>query len=232
MKKNRNKKGFTLIELLVAIAIFMGFMIVASNAYLEIIRAQKTANETRLIYSELRNFIDLINNELREGTVDYFCYNQELLENLDFNQLALTRCYDSAILTVDAGNNLRTISRDGLSSSIIKFIPPASEGEGGKLCQMRFRNSNNSWQRESGFEGDASSTADGCGEYKELAFGNLEIRDLRFEIYPQKDPQSSSAQKELENQLQPMVRMKLEVGSKLPTVKFDLHFQTSITARN
>jgi type II secretory pathway pseudopilin PulG len=232
MKKNSHKKGFTLIELLIAITIFMGFMIVASNAYLEIIRAQKTANETRLIYSELRNFVDLINNELREGTVDYFCYSQELLENLDFNQLALTRCYDAALLTVDAGNNLRTISRDGLSSSIIKFVPAAEEGQGGKLCQMRFRNSNGSWQREAGFEGGDSSDASGCGDYKELAFGNLDIRHLRMEIFPLKDPKSPSAQKDLENQIQPMVRMKLEVGSKLPSVKFDLNFQTSITARN
>jgi type II secretory pathway pseudopilin PulG len=42
MIKNKNKKsGFTLIELLIAISIFMGFMIVASNAYVEIIRAKK-----------------------------------------------------------------------------------------------------------------------------------------------------------------------------------------------
>lgn len=232
MIKNKNKKsGFTLIELLIAISIFMGFMIVASNAYLEIIRAQKTANETRLIYSELRNFVDLVNNELREGTVDYFCYNsQELIKELDFNQVALTRCFDT--LNIDAGNNLRTISRDGLSSSIIKFIPPAADGSGGKLCQMRFRNSNGSWQREN----DGGSTSDGqdneCGEYKELAFGNLAIKDLRMEIYPLKDPKSSSAQKELANQLQPMVRMKLQVGSKLGNVKFNLQYQTAITARN
>jgi type II secretory pathway pseudopilin PulG len=232
MIKNKNKKsGFTLIELLIAISIFMGFMIVASNAYVEIIRAQKTANETRLIYSELRNFVDLINNELREGTVDYFCYNsQELIKDLDFNQVALTRCFDT--LNIDAGNNLRTISRDGLSSSIIKFIPVAADGSGGKLCQMRFRNSNGSWQREDDGESSTGSSDSGCGAYKELAFGNLAIKDLRLEIYPLKDPKSVSAQKELANQLQPMVRMKLQVGSKLGNVKFNLQYQTAITARN
>jgi|GEM_PF-6014332 len=238
MIKNKNKKpgavgvkkAFTLIELLIAISIFMGFMIVASNAYLEIIRAQKTANETRLIYSELRNFVDLVNNELREGTVDYFCYDPKRVEDLDFKDLALARCFDGPELTIEAGNNLRTIARDGLSSSIIKYIPPKADGTGGKLCQMRFRNSNGSWEREMAV--DNGDSQNGCGEYQELAFGNLAMNDLRMEIYPLIDPKSMKGQADLASQLQPMVRMKLQVGSKLGNVKFNLRYQTSITARN
>ncbi len=228
MKNTQYKKGFTLIELLIAISIFMGFMMVASNAYLEIIRAQKTANETRLIYSELRDFVDSVDNQMREGGIDYFCYSPDKINNIDFQSVALTRCYDSATLTVDSGDNLRTISKDGLSSSIIKFIPPASDGSGGGLCQLKFRNVNGSWQREVGYEGGSGD----CGDYQPVAFTNLKINSLRFEIYPKKDPKSAEAQKELNTQIQPMVRMYLDVGSKLQTVNFDLHFQTSLTARN
>lgn len=228
MKNTHYKKGFTLIELLISISIFMAFMMVASNAYLEIIRAQKTANETRLIYSELRDFVDSVNNQMREGGIDYFCYNPDKINNFDFQAVALTRCYDSSTLSVDSGDNLRTISKDGLSSSIIKFVPPADDGSGGKLCQLRFRNVNGSWQREIGYEGGSAD----CGDYQPVAFTNLKINSLRFEIYPQKDPRSPAAQKELNTQIQPMVRMYLEVGSKLQSVHFDLHFQTSLTARN
>lgn len=223
LKIGNTKAGFTLIELLIAISIFMGFMLVASNAYLEIIRAQKTANETRLIYSELRDFVDSVDNEMREGGIDYFCYDPDKVNNIDFNSVALTRCYDSATLTTDSGDNLRTISKDGLSSSIIKF-----DATSGKLCQMRFRSINGTWQREIGYEAGNGD----CGDYQELAFGNLKVNNLHFDIFPKKDPKSTAAQSELNTQIQPMVRMYLDVGSKLPNVHFDLHFQTALTARN
>ncbi len=228
MKNPKRQKGFTLIELLIAIAIFMGFMVVAVDAYLQVIRAQKSANETRQIYSELRNFVDYVNNEMREGTVDYFCYNQDFGENIVFNQMSLVRCYDSALLTVSSGDNLRTISRDGLTSSIIKFDPVTQ-----KVCLKRYRSLNGSWQLESGYENAATEgEGNGCGDYKEFAFSNLKVNDVRFEILPQKDPQGAGSAKDLATQLQPMVRMYLDVGSKLDTVKFDLKYQTLITARN
>jgi prepilin-type N-terminal cleavage/methylation domain-containing protein len=232
MTNLKRQKGFTLIELLIAISIFMGFMVVATSAYLEVIRAQKSANETRQIYSELRNFVDYVNNEMREGTVDYFCYNQDLLQNLDFTQMALVKCYDASTLTVESGDNLRTVSRDGLTSSIIKF-----DAASRKVCLQRYRNVNGSWQLESGYEnsavtGSTEGAANGCGAYKEFAFSNLKVNDLRFEILPKKDPFQADSAKNLATQLQPMVRMYLDVGSKLDTVKFDLKYQTLITARN
>lgn len=234
MGKITYKKGFTLIELLISISIFSVFLIVASNSFVEIIRAQKTANETRLIYSELRDFVDLVDNQMREGGIDYFCYNQDFLQEVDFTATSLARCDAGSTLTADSGDNLRTISRDGLTSSIIKFVPaaagyvdgtsstPAADGTGGGVFQLRFRNVNGSWVREAGYEND----------YLPLDFLNLKINSLRFEIYPKENPQSAAAQKKLETQIQPMVRMYLDVGSKIPNVPFDLKFQTSLTARN
>ena len=217
----RTAQGFTLIELLISITIFSGFMIVASNAFVDIIRAQKTANETRLIYSELRDFVDLVDTQMREGGIDYFCYNQELKKEIDFSATSLVRCYDGATLQIDSENNLRTIAKDGLTSSIIKFEPPKADGTGGGIYQLRFRNNNGSWIQEPGYE-----------NYKPIDFLNLKVNDLRMEIYPKEDPQSAAAQKKLETQIQPMVRLYLDVGSRSANVPFDMKFQTSLTARN
>jgi len=218
--------GFTLIELLLAITIFMVFMTVVTSAFLDIIRAQKTANETRLIYSELRGFVDYVNNELREGKIDYFCYQQNIIGNLDYSASSLVRCVDGAELTLGAGNNLRTISADGLSSSIIKF-----DAETQAVCLKRYRSVNESWQPEEGYYETGSD--DECGDgYKTFAFSNLKVKNLRFEILPVADPSAPSSQSNLATQLKPMVWMFLQVGSKSDTVKFDLNYQTLITARN
>lgn len=229
MKKNiNNKKGFTLVELLIAICIFMMFIVVATDAFIQIIRAQKSANETRLMYSELRNFTDYLNNELREGGIDYFCYNQNLLEDLDFKQAALGRCDEAATLTVGAGNNLRTISRDGLTGSIIKF-----DAEKQKVCLKRYRNNNGAWQLETNPAGDGTMLSAGdCGSYEEFAFANLRVKDLSFKIYPEQDPRLSSSMKNLATQLQPMVIVDMNIASKLDSVKFDLKYHTLITTRN
>lgn len=220
MIKNKLKKGFTLVELLIAMSIFMIFMLVVSNSFIDIIRAQKTANETRLMYSELRDFVDLVNNEMREGSVDFFCYNQDILINPDFTSQSLARCIEGADLQISSGNNLRTISKDGLQSTVIKFLS-GDDLSGGKIMLMRFRNNNGSWSIAPGFESG----------FQEFAFSNLVVKKLIFDIYPKVDPASEESQKNLAAQLQPMVRMQIQVGSKVETVNFDLNFQTLITAR-
>lgn len=220
------RAGFTLVELLMAISIFMIFMLAATSSFLEIIRSQKTANETRLIYAELRNFVDYVTNETREGKIDYFCYQQDLLADLDYTAASLVRCDEAAEFNLVAGNNLRTISADGLSSSIIKFLP-----EEQIVCLKRYRNVNDSWQLEEGYAEGVVENKCGSG-YKEFAFANLAVEDLRFEIIPQLNPQSEAAQSLLSGQFQPMLRMYLQVGSKLDTVKFDLKYQTLLTVRN
>lgn len=220
------KQGFTLIELLLAISIFMVFITAATGTFLDIIRSQKSANETRLMYSELRSFVDTVNNEMREGTIDYFCYQPDLLENLDFFRSSLIRCDEAATLTIAAGNNLRTVSADGLSSSIIKY-----DAENQAVCLKKYRNVNGTWQLEEGYVESMEDNV--CGtNYKEFAFANLRVKGLRFEILPTQDPAAASSQSNLATQIKPMVRMYLEVGSKVDTVKFDLDFQTLITTRN
>ena len=224
MTDKKHKKGFTLIELLLAITIFMAFMTVMTGSFLDIIRAQKSANETRLMYSELRSFVDYVSNEMREGTVDYFCYQQDTLDQLEYFASSLVRCDGVADFNLAAENNLRTVSADGLSSSIIKY-----DQEKQAICLKRYRNVNGAWQLEEGYDGEQGV----CGDfYKEFVFSNLRVKALRFEILPTADPKAVSSQKNLATQLKPMVRLYLEVGSKVDTVKFDLDYQTLITTRN
>ncbi|MCC6643543.1 type II secretion system protein [Candidatus Peregrinibacteria bacterium] len=227
MKNNQSKKGFTLIELLLAIGIFMGFMLVVTNVYIEIVRAQRAANQTRLIYSELRQFTDYLNTEMREGGIDYFCYNPPIAESLDFYNLALTRCTDAALLTASSNDNLRTISRDGLQASIIKFIPPASAEASGKVCVLRYKNVEDAWQQEEGFLG--SSSAECGGDFKEFAFNTLNVKNLKMEIFPKKDPKTAGA--DLANNQQPMIRLTLNVASK-DDLENEIEYQSLIVARN
>lgn len=212
------QKGFTLIELMIAIVIFVSFLVLVSNSFIGIIRSQIGANEVRQMYSELRNFVDFVNGEMREGTIDYFCYNQGIIINPDFNQASLVRCVDGVGLTIDGGNNLRTISKDGLLSSVIKFVP-GNETTSGTVEVQKFRNLDGVWAPENGYEGG----------FKQFAFGNLNVKNLHFEIYPRVDSTSNSS--DLSTQLQPMVEMNINTSSTNPSVNFDLQFQTMITSR-
>lgn len=217
------QKGFTLIELLIAISIFMVFFTVMASSFIDIIRAQNVANETREMYSELRGFTDFVNDEMRGGTVDFFCYEQGTINNLDFNQASLVRCNaEGSNVTIDSGNNLRTISKDGLHSSVIKFTPGVAAIDGtfgnGIVEVKKFRNVDGAWAPESGYE-----------SFKRFAFGNVNVKNLRFDIYPKKDPAINSS--DLSTQFQPMVVMALSVASSNPAVRFDLQYQTMITSR-
>ena len=205
--------GFTLIELLIAITIFVSFLVVVANSYIAIVRAQVTANETRQMYSEMRNFVDFVNGEMRDGSIDYYCYEPPLLlGNLDSNSDALTRC--AGTTDIAKGDNLRTVSRDGLLASVISF-----DSKNMQVLVQKFRKTADTWQAEIGYE-----------KPEPFAFSNLQVKDLHFEIYPKKNP-AMIDNKNLQNQLQPMVMMTMKVASNNSSVKFDLNFQTMITSR-
>lgn len=225
------QKGFTLIELLMAISIFMIFLVVATNSYLSIVRAQKVANETRIMYSDLRNFIDLVNNEMRSGKIDYFCYerseNPVELGDGEFDAFLneTARCDDTS-LVAGSGDNLRIVSKDDLNSIIIKFEAGEESVEGvltpGRVLMKRFsRDVAGAWDVVPGYE-----------DWQEVAFANLNVERLQFEIKPLKDPGEILLGGNLSNQFQPGVSLVIKVKSTNPTVQFDLDFQTFISSRS
>ncbi len=199
------KKAFTLMELLIAMSIFVIFLTLAGSSYISIIRAQKSANEVRQMYSDLRGFIDEVNETMRSGRIDYSCYSDVRSSsnpNIDIS------CDSGA--QISAKNRLIIASNDGLKKTHFIY-----ESESNTLKEKIYA-------RQSLSESWISSE-------KPLNFQNLQIKNLQWDIAPKQDPNVNFA--DLSTQLQPMVWVNLSVTSKIPTVQFDLDFQTLITSR-
>lgn len=252
MKIFKKQKGFTLIELLVTITIFVAFLAVVTNSYLSIFRAQKNANDLRRAYSDLRNFIDLVNDEMRSGTLDYACNPDKLLlyqvpvnsnindflfqnepqkslsykTNLDIKDLQ--RCSFDTNAYIGAGKNdvLRIISRDGLHSTILKF-DLSGDGKTGKIKILRLIKINNTWTYADGYA-PGSTGADTLG-YQELLFNGFNINALAFNIFPDKNFKEQS---EIEYQFQPFVTMIIRVKALDGKVPFVMDYQTTISTRS
>lgn len=71
IKNFKNKRGFTLVELLIAMMIFVIFLTVLMGSYFRLIRAQKEANDYRILYSEARTVFDSISDELKNDAIYY-----------------------------------------------------------------------------------------------------------------------------------------------------------------
>lgn len=227
VNKAKAQAGFTLIELLMAMTIFMIFLVVATNSYLTIVSAQKTANETRIMYSDLRNFIDLVNNEMRSGKIDYFCYERADSQVVELDEILgeAVRC-DDVSLSAEMGNNLRIISKDDLNSIIIKFEAGQEDLENGntpgKVLMKRFsRDASGLWSVIPGFE-----------EWQQVAFANMNVENLKFQIKPLQNPSRVLTGGDLSNQFQPGVGLIIKVNSTNPSVTFNLDFQTFISSRS
>jgi prepilin-type N-terminal cleavage/methylation domain-containing protein len=213
MTKQKTKKGFTLIELLIAMSIFMIFLTVATGAYISIIRTQREQNETRKMYSEVRDFVDFLNQEVRNGKIDYECYANITTVEGEV-KVKPDRCDNS--LFINSGNNLMLISKDGLQSLIVKFEEVDNANESSvKLTKYQYEM--NSW------------LVDPDVNNKESFFQNLKVENLNFKIYPTKDP--NELQGDLSNQFQPSVLVDLRVKSKDESSNFTLDFQTLIGTR-
>lgn len=101
MELYKKQRGFTLIEMLIAMSIFVVFIGVLMGSYTSIIRAQRDANDYRIMYAESRRVFDGLIQEFREGMVDY---------SID---------EDTSAVFVGAQDQLQLISKDGLTKTLI-----------------------------------------------------------------------------------------------------------------
>lgn len=69
--KIRAKRGFTLIEMLIAMSIFVTFLGILMGSYSSIVKAQREANDYRVLYSEARRVFDKLTEEIRGGSILY-----------------------------------------------------------------------------------------------------------------------------------------------------------------
>lgn len=89
MKILKQKKGFTLVELLVAMTIFVAFIGILIGSYTSIVRAQREANEYRIMYSESRQVFETLVFNLRDGMVDYAAYSGSQIAGQPLSELTL-----------------------------------------------------------------------------------------------------------------------------------------------
>lgn len=64
-------RGFTLIEVLIAMTVFVVFVTSLLTAYFNIARAQREANERRIMYAEVRDIVDELTFYLRDYALNY-----------------------------------------------------------------------------------------------------------------------------------------------------------------
>ena len=118
MKILKQKKGFTLVELLVAMTIFVAFIGILIGSYTSIVRAQRDANEYRIMYSEARQVFETLVFNLREGMVDYAAYTGSVVSGQPLSELTL--------ISKDALRRTKIIYNGETKKVSIKqgFLPP------------------------------------------------------------------------------------------------------------
>jgi len=110
MKKEILKEGgFTLIELLIAMSIFVTFTGILISSYTSILRAQRDANDYRVMYAEGRRTFEVLTDVLRDSMVDYGAYSRQQL--------------------LGAQSEIKLVSKDGLTKMKLSFDNRESGGK-------------------------------------------------------------------------------------------------------
>ena len=111
MNHKPSVRGFTLIELIVSVGIFSIVMLVATSAYLTLIRLDRRARATNQIVNNLSFAMDAMVRGIRTGS-DYHCINGAPDASGNSTSGACTQFYytDSNLAT---GSNVVTFFLDG-----------------------------------------------------------------------------------------------------------------------
>lgn len=205
-----NRGGFTLIELLISIVLFMIFLGIASQSYISIVRSQRQANEVRKMYSDVRSFMDFMSEEIRLGSIDYNCYGSD---DLGFDENKQKYCL-AAGKSISGGEteSLMLIKKNGEEKTLIDF-------DHGKVTVTKYyRDSIGNWRHLTGYEN------------KVMLADRVEVTDLRFMIFPDKNPYVYYYDNEV--QFQPKVTVMMSVSNaEGVSTPFNFDFQTTISSR-
>ncbi len=191
----KGKKAFTLIEMVVAVAIFTIFISMIAGTYLYIARAQRDTGEVRKVYSSVRDVVEEMSKDIKLMNVYYDCY-EEVVSGIDGcdGTFDLSHGLPSEELFLIDGDEAKVFTSD----------------DEGFVTVMGYEMGEGSWMPTSGYEEGA------------IAFSDLEILGVYFEIYPYSDPAENY--EDIDMQFQPYVTIYLD------TEDFDL--QTSISTRS
>lgn len=222
------RRGFTLIELLVSIVIFMIFLGIVSTSYVSIVRAQKDANEVRKMYSDVRTFVDLLDEEARLGSVDYGFYDgTDSMAPKDF-------CFSGTgapgLSSSGKSPFLPLIRKDGLEFTLFCYDKDAQT-----VWMKKYQKAaGDVWKEEDGYSSlSGVSYAERQG-FQRVLSDSVKAKSLSFAIFPNVNPYSDDSAVYANNstQFQPKVTLLMSIVNGTKFAKnFDMHFQTTLSSR-
>ncbi|MCC7197556.1 type II secretion system protein [Candidatus Peregrinibacteria bacterium] len=223
------RSGFTLIELLVSLVIFVIFLGIVSTSYVSIVKAQRQANETRKMYSEVRSAVELLAEDVRLGTIDYDYYEAK-------SDLANENCQEGALsASISAGRTtiLALVHKDSLERSFFCYDQTSET-----LWYKKFKRdpSGSTWIPAEGFAGttETGASTQETNGYRALNSDLVKIHSMSFAIFPDRNPYSDDPDIYLKNgtQFQPKVSVFMSAvnGTRAGT-EFTMDFQTTLSSR-
>ncbi len=210
-------RAFTLVELMVSMGVFIVFLGVVSTSYINVVRSQRQANETRRAISEARDFMQTLADDFRSGTIDYDCYGSEkpmLCPISTFNSRG------KYLALIDKNHNMKTVywfDSEKKSLKLRKF--------------ERIIGAENTFKPSQGFDETDKSDRSEAG-WRVLFSDNLKVADAIFDVYPPIDPYLRSNYQENQYQFQPGVRLLLTFSmARSGSSSYNFTLQTSFSSR-
>lgn len=209
------REGFTLIELMISIVIFVLFLGIVSQSYISIVRTQRSANEVRKMYSDVRAVMDFVSEEIRLSSIDYDCYAGK---GIDCEGVIAGTFFDGRT------EHLALIRQGGAQKTFIKLDAD------GHLVVKKLVRQDGEYLPVPGYETD----------YRMLTSDRVVFDHLSFAIFPDVNPYSNEILQGSEipiyadngTQFQPKVSIFMTVrNSDEVNTPFDFDFQTTVSSR-
>lgn len=211
----RNKReGFTLIELMISIFIFVIFLGIVSQSYISIVRTQRSANEVRKMYSDVRTVMDFLSEEIRLSSIDYDCYVGNVSEYCEG--------VDAGTLFDGGTDHLALVRQGGTQKTFIKL-------DQGSLVVKKLARKGTEYVPIPGYE-----------TYRPITSDRVVFDYLNFAIFPDVNPYSNDILRETGEpvyanngtQFQPKVSIFMTISNADEVnVPFDFDFQTTVSSR-
>ena len=225
------KKGFTLPELLVAMSIFIVVTGISVTVFAQIVKSQNNILRQQKVQDESRFVMEKIMKELMNGTIDYAQYHNDYYSTTYTEYTALPTddshapsiCNDEIPDETDMsclGRNLETtlniIDADGIAQTKIQRNSADDTVEIRKFSSC-LTSGEVTWVADSEYSSG----------FLALSPDSINITDLKFFIFPLKDPVKVFEEDDI--QFQPTVVIRMTTEDETGNVTLDL--QTSLSTR-
>ncbi|MBI4994248.1 hypothetical protein HZC21_01215 [Candidatus Peregrinibacteria bacterium] len=195
LHSKHSTSAFTLMEMLISISVFMVFVGLVAGSYISLVKANNTANDMQKLYRETRNVFDVIASEIKNGAIDYSCVNPETDVHCIENQNAGEKG-EKKVLGI--------LRRTGASRALFKLK------DGKILFQEQTRDPTNmAWVYVT--------------DWQPLTAEKSNVEDLRFKIFPEKNPYDAANAENDASQWQPSTTIFLKINGR--------NFKTTYSSR-